>query len=375
MGASLQIAKIWGIPIKLHWTFVLMLPLVYFLLQLENFGYNNLIFFSITFVLVSICVILHEYGHAAAAKYYGIETDDIILSPLFGVARIQRLPEKPMGEFIVAFAGPMVNIIIGLILMLYMYIDQPQLFNYLQIIIHQIRNGISPPTSLYEISLLTLIFVNLGLVLFNLIPAFPMDGGRMFRALVHHFTNKKIATQMTMILGQIIALIIVYLSIEYQQYLFILFAFFIYYMATKEYFLVKNEVFREQFEIKQIMRTEYKKIYKDTTLEEIKEIIYRTKEQDLLVFDEQDELVGILGKNDFVIWVKETQKGIENNILKYIREDIIALQPHLNAEQALQAMRLNHLDILPVFDEDTLIGVIDKTTIFEFIEIQKKILV
>jgi Zn-dependent protease len=96
-----------------------------YLLEKPGFGMEGLIFFSILFGLISICVILHEYGHALAAKYYDIKTDDIILSPLFGVARIQKLPDTPFGEFMVAVAGPVVNILLGLIFLIYLQISTP----------------------------------------------------------------------------------------------------------------------------------------------------------------------------------------------------------------------------------------------------------
>ena len=119
MGPSVQVAKFLGIPIKLHWTFVLVIPFGLYLFEKPGFGMEGLIFFSIMFCLISVCVIFHEYGHALAAKYYGIKTDDIILSPLFGVARIQKLPDTPFGEFMVALAGPAVNVILGLIFLIY----------------------------------------------------------------------------------------------------------------------------------------------------------------------------------------------------------------------------------------------------------------
>ncbi|MGB1217344.1 MAG: M50 family metallopeptidase, partial [Saprospiraceae bacterium] len=183
MGPSLQIAKILGIPIKMHWTFLLLIPFLYYIYVQQGIALESGIYIGIVFILVLLCVIFHEYGHALMARRYGIETDDIILSPLFGVARIKQLPKTAFGEFWIAFAGPMVNIGIGIILLVIIFAASPQSILSLSqelwdaIMLGNNRVRTSPHDyPVWTLILSFMMFVNLGLVVFNLVPCFPMDG-------------------------------------------------------------------------------------------------------------------------------------------------------------------------------------------------------
>ena len=143
-----------------------------------------------------VCVLLHEYGHALSARRYGVQTRDIVLMPIGGVARLERMPEKPMQEFIVAIAGPMVNVGIAIILMLLIWIfADPVHLELLRTALMQKDGeeaieeaGIQIPQLLQFAVNLTA--TNIALVLFNMIPAFPMDGGRVFRALLSMRTGR-----------------------------------------------------------------------------------------------------------------------------------------------------------------------------------------
>ena len=110
MKGAFQIAKIAGIPVRLHWTFVVMLGWVAIEGRRSGMNWESVGWFAVLMIGVFVCVVLHELGHAFSAKRYGVRTKDIILSPLGGVARLDGLPEKPIDESVVAFAGPLVNI-------------------------------------------------------------------------------------------------------------------------------------------------------------------------------------------------------------------------------------------------------------------------
>jgi Zn-dependent protease/predicted transcriptional regulator len=381
MEPSLQIIKLLGIPVKLHWTCLLAIPFGMYLLEKPGFGLEGLIFFSILFGLISICVILHEYGHAMAAKYYDIKTDDIILSPLFGVARIQKLPDTPFGEFMVAVAGPAVNILLGLIFLIYLQIANPDFlsaFGYE--LYHSFLSGgkrvVSLPEgfSKFNISIAILIFVNLGLVVFNLIPAFPMDGGRMFRAFLHSFMDKLAATKLATFVGKVIALLICVISIFYQQYAMALVGVFIYYMANSEFKMVQGETFRNKFIIKEMMKKSFTTLNKFTTKKEVSELFLNGYENNFLIYDTENNLIGILIKNKIIKWLSDKSFSLENDLNDFTIFDFPKINEDLRIDEVLEIMRASNITFLPIEKDGEIIGVIDRQSIYEFIDVQQKII-
>lgn len=126
MRGSFQIAKFFGIPVFVHWSFGLIFAWIFYLGYSNEWNWTS-ISVAVAFVLaLFVCVVMHEFGHALMARRFGVKTRDIILSPIGGVARLDRLPEKPMQEFYVAIAGPLVNIGIILLLLPYLLLYQPK---------------------------------------------------------------------------------------------------------------------------------------------------------------------------------------------------------------------------------------------------------
>ena len=173
MRWSLKIAKLAGIDIFIHFTFFILVTWVAFI-QWKLNGSIGAAFSGVVFILaVFACVVLHELGHALAARKYGIRTQDIILLPIGGVARLEKMPDRPIQELWVALAGPAVNVVIAALLAVYLWIT----------------NTLTPDN---QLTMTTAAFVerimgvNIFLILFNMLPAFPMDGGRVLRALLLH---------------------------------------------------------------------------------------------------------------------------------------------------------------------------------------------
>ena len=116
MEGTLTIGRFFNIPLKIHWSFILLLAYVLF----NVIANDSLVFLGYVGFLF-LCVVLHEYGHAIAARKYGVKTKDIILSPIGGVARLETLPEKPIQELIIAFAGPFVNLLLAIAITVALY--------------------------------------------------------------------------------------------------------------------------------------------------------------------------------------------------------------------------------------------------------------
>jgi Zn-dependent protease len=179
---SIPIIRIAGIQLRIHVTFLLLI------IWLALGPVSSAVFVLLLF----LCVVLHEFGHAFAAKGYGINTPDITLLPIGGVARLERMPEEPKQELVIAIAGPLVNVIIAACL--YLVIGA--------------RGRVAPETAVESGDMLVGLFqINVWLVLFNLLPAFPMDGGRVLRALLASRMSFARATQVAATVGQAFAFI------------------------------------------------------------------------------------------------------------------------------------------------------------------------
>lgn len=194
MFSSLKLGKPFGIDLFVHPTFWVLPILIFISSAMTGDVAGAVLDTGVIFALFG-CVVLHELGHALAAAYYGIRTRHITMYPIGGVAALERMPERPLYEIVVALAGPAVNVVIALGLLAVL-----------------IGGNIALPNSIsfagmswFDEFLVKMFGINVGLVLFNLLPAFPMDGGRVFRAMLSTVMRRVDATQMAVTVGSIVA--------------------------------------------------------------------------------------------------------------------------------------------------------------------------
>lgn len=210
-----------GIGVYLHWTFFLV-PLLVFFSSL-NHGLISAVN-SVAFVLALFaCVVLHEYGHALMARYFGVGTRDITLYPIGGVARLDRIPERPYQELLVAIAGPAVNVVIAFVLLAGFVVGAQ--FGLVQ--------PISALTS-GQSFLANLMLVNVALVVFNMLPAFPMDGGRVLRSILAMNMPYMRATDIAVTVGRVCAIGLGVLALVNGAFNLMLIALFVYFAGSAE---------------------------------------------------------------------------------------------------------------------------------------------
>lgn len=195
MRRSLYLGSALGTGVYVHWTFFLLVAWVALSGLMLGLGAVGVAYQVALLLALFGCVVLHEFGHVAAAKYFGIPTRDVTLLPIGGVARLERMPTKPSQELVVALAGPMVNVVIVAVLFL---------------LLPGTVFGTSPLTTPNSVTGLLgrLAWINVALVVFNMIPAFPLDGGRVFRAVLAMFTNRVKATRVAAAVGQVFAVVL-----------------------------------------------------------------------------------------------------------------------------------------------------------------------
>jgi Zn-dependent protease len=226
MRSSLKVASIFGIEVRIHLTFLLFLVWIWFSYY-QVAGFAGAVQGVLFILALFACVLLHEFGHAFAARGFGIETPDITLLPIGGVARLSRIPEKPWQELVVAIAGPLVNVVIAAALIFVIHTNAT---------LEQLEYLESPRIEL----LAKLASVNVMLVLFNLIPAFPMDGGRVLRALLAMAMPYVQATQIAAWIGQGLAVVLGIVGIFGNPWL-IFIAFFIFAGAQQEAAMARSK--------------------------------------------------------------------------------------------------------------------------------------
>jgi len=355
MKGAVKILTAFNIPVFIHWSFGLILAYVLFISNDEGLSGSETLWAIITVLGLFFCVTLHEFGHALAARRYGVGTKDIALYPIGGIARLERLPKKPIQEFVVAIAGPLVNFAICLILLPYM-IFMPDSLEIMQA-------GRSFAGSASDF-LPAMFILNLGLGLFNLIPAFPMDGGRIFRALMSLKLDRVKATLVAARLGQAIAALAIFYGLQGQLGATSAFiGFFIFMMAQQEYRSVKTEGKLNSAFVKDIMRTEFTRFFHEEPMYSAVNELRKDVERHFLVVNRDEKLVGTLGQGDILQAMKDERRTSEVN--QYMNKKVVAVLKEMTLGQVFEVMQ-DGISICPVMEGDEIIGVVDITGMNKF---------
>ncbi len=347
---SIQIAKFAGIPVKVHWSLGLFIFFIFGVTFSDSGSTYQSLFFTAYIVLLFISVLLHEYGHALTAKQFGIKTRDIILSPIGGLARLEFIPEIPRQELIIAFAGPFVNICIAAILLPFFFLLSLPFALDLEYIIQSTSVG----------GIIQMFFwMNLVLFAFNLLPIFPMDGGRILRALLSykygHFTASKVAV----FVGKILGIALFFFSIFSGQFIASIIAVFIFISAHREITTLSLKALLKNTTANKVMRTQYEKIYLSDTITKPLTIFKSGKERSFLVFDNEDNVVGAIHE----LFLEEAgKKGSSFATIEEIRSDKVGhVDLHISLEDLYQELNEKAYSIVGVKNESqNLVGVIDR---------------
>lgn len=362
MKGVLKLGKIAGIRIEVHWTFTLILIWVVFL-DIQRGGTTNTALMNIILILLLFfCVILHELGHALAARRFNINTRKITLLPIGGVASLEKMPEKPAQELIVALAGPAVNVVIAILL--YMVVPMK---SYFGLDADSLVELLSAPT--LDTLLFYLFIANVMLVVFNLIPAFPMDGGRVFRALLSFTMDRTKATEIAARLGQALAVVFFMLGLFFNPFL-ILIALFIFLGAYSENQMVKQKSLVEGHLVKEALLTNITLLHPKNSLTDVFKIILAGTEKDFVVVD-NGTIVGIL-----------EHKNIINNAKNGSLEVSAVMNTNFNTMSETEELNEFFVKVnatrqrfFPVTDYNSnILGAIDVTNVSEFLMLKTNLI-
>ncbi|MBK6933216.1 MAG: site-2 protease family protein [Saprospirales bacterium] len=383
MRGSLRLFTWFGIPVHLHWSFGLIFFYALWIGYANNLDALGTLWLLGFFLALFGCVLLHEYGHALTARRYGVHTQDIILTPIGGIARLERMPEKPVQEFLVAIAGPLVNV--GLAILLYFLGkilfqgDRWTLFSWIleqnltlgsESETGEVIEESGIPTTGLLFYLPILVVTNIGLVVFNLIPAFPMDGGRIFRALLAMRMGRVRATQIASWLGQGIAVLFIVLGLWQGAFTLALIGFFVFTTARAENNMVRLDALLRDFKARDLMRPQFTRLSANDWMQTPIALLKQGLERHFLVFGLDDRLVGILEEPAIVAALKKRDLSAE--ISRYAKPDVKIVQQDESLEYIYHLLLQRGLGLVAVVDQGDLVGVVDQAGMQNFLRLQAR---
>ena len=349
------IGRVAGTEIKVHFTFVLFLGWWAFGGYQQD-GASGAFTAALWLLAVFGCILLHEFGHILMARRFGVRTPDVILLPIGGVARLERIPEEPRQELLIALAGPAVTAVIALIL-----------YGIIRLSGDAAGLGDLSPSRPF---LSLLMNVNVYLLLFNLIPAFPMDGGRVLRALLASRMGLIRGTRVAATLGQGIALIGGLYGITAPHPFLVLIAFFIFLGATAEAQAVETRVAGEGLQVSNIMVTSFRTIPVHASLADAVELLLSGEQREFPVVDNNGRIEGLLTRDNLIRALSKSGPGTP--VIEAMTPDVPVVTPNLGFQDALERLRTSRLPALPVVDRaGALIGLLTADNIADLLLVQR----
>ncbi len=354
MKWSWKIGRIAGIDVLMHVTFLLILGWVglkyYLPRQSLVDALYGLIFISVLFFIV----ILHELGHALTARRFGIATRDITLLPIGGVARLERMPEDPRQELLVALAGPAVNV--ALAAGVFVFLGP--------------TGSLAEPQNLQMVGgnfLVKVFWVNIVLAIFNLIPAFPMDGGRVLRALLALKMDYVRATEIAATTGQALALVFGFVGLFYNPFL-VFIALFVWMGAAGEASMVQMRTALRGIPVSHLMMTDFQTLSIHDSLDHAVRHILAGFQQDFPVLD-QGAVAGVLTRSRMMSAL--ASQGQSGSVADFMDRDFQTADPSEMAQTAFQRLQTCECRTLPVVRDGRLVGIVNSENLGEFLLIQK----
>jgi Zn-dependent protease len=361
MTGAFRIARVFNIPVRVHWSFfVLVLGYVLYAGYDTDWDKIAMLWSGIFVLVLFFLVVLHEFGHALTARRYGVNTRDIILLPIGGVARLDHLPEKPAHEFWVAIAGPLVNVALAILFSLYLFRFTPdQRWEIMNGVVFAKGNFFLSDYSNFDRFIFFMAWLNVILATFNLIPAFPMDGGRILRALLSIGLGRLNATMIAARIGQLLALGMIAGGIWQSNPMYALIGLFILFTAENEYRSVRMESMVGKLKVDQLMRGNFSRVYLDDSIQQVLNIYTEGLEKNFLVFDQWQNLMGVLP--EFKLLDARKKKDLQAPVSKYMLPEIYPLVSAENLRQAFGILQVSDVGAMPVYNPwNRLVGVLDE---------------
>ena len=353
MTWSWRIGRLAGIEVYIHWTFLLLLAWIAGLHLLAGDTVWQALFGVVTILAFFGCIVLHELGHALAARRFGVDTRDITLLPIGGVARLERMPEDPREELLIAIAGPAVNMAIAAILFVILFLQGD---------VRSIPSQIDFTGSF----LMTLFVFNVVVVLFNMLPAFPMDGGRVLRAFLATRMSYVRATTIAAGVGQAMAILFGLIGLLFNPFLLFI-ALFVYLGAEAEARAAQIRAATDNVSVRDAMMTRFRALSPDDPLQEAARELLAGAQQDFPVI-ENGQVRGVLCRDDLVRGLADGSQA--RKVRDVLKTDVAPIENSANLNDVLQQLQQADCGTVPVVQDGKLVGVLTLENIGELVTIR-----
>jgi Zn-dependent protease/CBS domain-containing protein len=344
-----------GIKVYVHWSFLILVAYIAYTGFSEGKDMRAILGELGLVMLVFFCVVLHEFGHALMAQRFGVRTRDITLLPIGGMASLERMPEEPRQEFWITVAGPLVNLVIAGLAFVAMAILG------LTTLVSDMFLGATDWTAV----LLFLFAANMMLFLFNLIPAFPMDGGRILRSVLSMRMPREKATRIASGVGRFFAIgFVVYGLMDSQPFLALI-GVFIFIAAGSEARMVQQQSALRSIRVKDVMRTRFWSMATDATVQQAVDELLAGGDHDLVLVDAEGRYAGLLTRR---LLVQALSEGKQNTLLMQLEAtQAPAVLPDAPVNTAYQSLLAGQFPLLPVIQDGRLLGVLEPENLTEFL--------
>lgn len=375
MGGSWRIGTISGIGIYLHWTFLILLGWISVLYAVQGQSLTNAIYGIVLVMAVFAIVVLHELGHALAARRYGIATKDITLLPIGGVARLERMPDEPKEELVVALAGPAVNVVLAVLCVLGMIAVvgvthvSGNVFTGVRELGYLMENQWQVANAAPFVAFLDqLLFVNVMLILFNLLPAFPMDGGRVLRAILAMNIDYVRATQIAATVGKVMAVVFAFVGLFiWHNPLLVFIALFVWLGAASEASMVQVRSGLHGIPVAQAMVSEFRTLAPQDRLGDAARHIIAGFQQDFPVADD-GRVIGVLTKTD--LFKQMMEQGPDATVETVMCRTFEQADPGEMLDTVFARLEGCNCRAIPVVRQGSLVGMLTMENVGEFLAIR-----
>lgn len=351
MNKSLKIGSVAGIGIFLHWTFLLLAAAIFAFYYTQSQSVAAALVGMGLIGAVFACVILHELGHALTARRFDVPTQSITLYPIGGLARLERMPSEPMKEFWIAIAGPAVNVAIAAAVGVFILATGGTLTT----------SALDAPNAHIPS---TLLWINLALAGFNLLPAFPMDGGRVLRALLALKQDYARATQTAANVGQAMAILFGLFGLVTGNFILLFIALFVYVGAQQESKQAMFRTFTEDTTVRDAMMTRFATLAPTDTLDDAVDELLAGTDHDFPIV-ENGRVVGMLRRKQLIQALSSHDRATPVHVVA--QEECLTIGPDAALDDVFQRMNQAQCSTVPVLDADQLVGLLTLENVGELV--------
>lgn len=357
MNGVFKIMNIRNIQVSVHWTFLLLLAWVIWVNVQAGYTIEELGWSVIFLLAVFACVLLHEMGHAFVARRFGIQAKDIVLLPIGGIASIEKFPDNPAQELAISIAGPLVNLAIALLLLPFL----PAYVPFWKI--SYSAGGLDRHSLLYNLHV-----VNIWLLLFNLIPAFPMDGGRVLRALLGFKFNYIKATSIAAAIGKLVAVAFIATGILFFDLLLPFIGIFIIFSAGAEEYYLRLKDMVKGIKVKDVLMYDYNCLQANTLVKDAASILMNNHSKYFILMDGPSP-AGTINRMEIVKAMAEKQ--YDQPLKALVKEEVHCLDGEKEVGDTLETLAANDERLYPVMENNHFAGVLNFSHIVEYLLLHK----